>query len=301
MGKIQTSMKLSSFQFRGETEELNVNSRRAAPGKFVELQNGFTHYDVAGPRDGWPVVLIHGFSIPYYIWDPTFEALSDAGIPVLRYDLFGRGFSDRPDVIYNLDLFVNQLFYLVQRLGLDTPVDLVGLSMGGPISIAFCDRYPEFVRKLCLIDPAGMRMTSTILNRIIIRPWIGECLFSMFGNRILLSQLTRDFSDPGKFPTYVEMAKVQLKFKGYKRALLSTLRNDALSDLSGLYASVGNQDRESLLIWGVEDKLIPFKHNTLIRKAIPQISFYGIEGAGHIPHYEKPEVVNPVLIEFLEE
>jgi pimeloyl-ACP methyl ester carboxylesterase len=144
-------------------------------------------------------------------------------------------------------------------------------------------------------------MTSTILGGLILRPWIGEWLFSLFGNRILLSQLTRDFADPDKFPEYIEMAKVQLRFKGYKRALLSTLRNDALSDLSALYNRVGKQNRESLLIWGVEDKLIPFKLNLAIRKAFPEIIFYGIDGAGHIPHYEKPEVVDPLLIEFLKE
>ena len=44
------------------------------------------------------VVLIHGFSVPYFIWDPTFEALHAAGMNPLRYDLYGRGYSDRPQV-----------------------------------------------------------------------------------------------------------------------------------------------------------------------------------------------------------
>lgn len=292
-------MNLSSFQFRGETKELDEKTRETAPGNFVKLSFGYTHYEFAGLEDGPPVILIHGFSIPYYIWNPTFEALSDAGIRVLRYDLIGRGFTDRPDVKYDLDLYVRQLFGLVEKLDLETPVDLVGLSMGGPISIAFCDRYPHLTGKLCLIDPAGLTMTSTSLGRLILRPRIGEWIFNLFGNRILLSQLTRDFSEPDKFPAYIEMAKMQMKFKGYKRALLSTLRNDALSDLTELYKRVGGQDRQSLLIWGAEDKLVPFSLNRIIRNAIPKIAFYGIEGAGHIPHYEKPEVVNPILVEFL--
>ena len=94
------SMNLSSFQFRDETEELNAETRKDAPGKFVELPNGFTHYDLAGSRAGRLVILVHGFSIPYYIWDPTFHALADAGLHIIRYDLFGRGFSGRPDEIY---------------------------------------------------------------------------------------------------------------------------------------------------------------------------------------------------------
>jgi pimeloyl-ACP methyl ester carboxylesterase len=54
-------------------------------------------------------VLIPGFSVPYVIWDPTFEDLVEKGFRVLRYDLFGRGYSDRPDAIYDLELFDRQL------------------------------------------------------------------------------------------------------------------------------------------------------------------------------------------------
>jgi pimeloyl-ACP methyl ester carboxylesterase len=293
------SMNLSSFQFRDETEELNAETRKEAPGKFVELPNGYTHYDLAGSRAGRPVILVHGFSIPYYIWDPTFHALANAGIHIIRYDIFGRGFSDRPDEIYNLDLFVNQLYYLIKELGLNSPVDLIGLSMGGPISIAFCDRHPKSVRKLGLIDPAGVPMRSTVLGKLMLRPWIGEFVLNLIGNWVLLSQLTKDFKEPEKFPAFVEKAKRQMRFKGYKRALLSTLRHDALSNLSDIYQRIGQQERDSLLIWGIEDKLIPYKFSAIIRNAIPQITFFGIEDAGHIPHYERPEIVNPILLNFL--
>ena len=294
-------MKLSNFRFKGETKDLNDAERDLAPGKFTWLPSGYTHYQLVGRNAGTPVILIHGFSIPYHIWDPTFEALENADFQVLRYDLFGRGYSDRPDVKYDLELFVNQLWSLLEDLAVETPVDLVGLSMGGPISLSFADRFPQLVRKLCLIDPAGIATTTSTLGRLFLRPWIGELIFSLFGNRILLSQLTDDLSEPENFPIYVEKAKVQLRFKGYKRALISTLRNDALSDLSSLYRKVGQHTRDTLLIWGVEDKLIPIELSEIIRKAFSQIEFHRIEGAGHIPHYEKPEVVNPILIDFLSE
>ena len=64
----------------------------------MRLSDGFTHYELGGPPTGHLVVLAAGFSVPYYIWDPTFSALTEAGVRVLRYDYYGRGFSDRPDV-----------------------------------------------------------------------------------------------------------------------------------------------------------------------------------------------------------
>ena len=99
-----------SFPYLGETEELNEATRASAPGSFVQLSDGCTHYELGnsllpagapfGDNKGKgvraPVVLVHGFSVPYFIWDPTFEFLTKSGFRVLRYDLFGRGYSDRP-------------------------------------------------------------------------------------------------------------------------------------------------------------------------------------------------------------
>ena len=79
------------------------------------------HYELEGPADGQPVVLVHGFSVPYYIWDPTFPALAAAGLRVLRYDLFGRGYSDRPDLPYTMELFVRQLKDLLEALQVNKP------------------------------------------------------------------------------------------------------------------------------------------------------------------------------------
>ena len=104
------------FLYRDETKELNDETRGAADGSFIQLPDGTTHYEMSSPLlsgEGLGmrsfVFLVHGFSVPYFIYDPTFEFLTQAGFRVLRYDLFGRGFSDRPYVNYDLDLFVKQL------------------------------------------------------------------------------------------------------------------------------------------------------------------------------------------------
>ncbi len=91
----------------------------ARSGSFVALSDGCTHYELGGPQDGRPVALVHGFSVPYFIWDPTFRFLADSGFRVLRYDLFGRGFSDRPHLRYDIDLFCKQLRELLDILGFE--------------------------------------------------------------------------------------------------------------------------------------------------------------------------------------
>ena len=62
-----------------EHDRLDDAARKAAPGKFVRLSDGVTHYKLDGPETGRTVVLVHGFSVPMYIWDSTASALASAG------------------------------------------------------------------------------------------------------------------------------------------------------------------------------------------------------------------------------
>jgi pimeloyl-ACP methyl ester carboxylesterase len=289
------------FRYPGETEILNQKLRTSAPGSFVNLCDGITHYELGGPENGQVVVLIHGFSIPLQIWNPVFHSLAEAGFRVLRYDLYGRGFSDRPPKSYNQDLFDQQLLDLLKALAVEIPVDLIGLSMGGAISIVFCDRHPELVRKLILIDPAGFPLNIPVWANLIKAPILGELVMSLFSEKFLLSSIAEDFYSLEQYPDLVEVARQQMKIVGYRRALLSTLRYDLLTDLSGIYQRVGMQARSACLIWGVEDKTIPFENSMQVRQAIPDIIFHPIEAAGHVPHYERPDAVLPILIDYLGE
>ena len=297
--QIINTMGLRNFRFRGETQELDDRSRAGAPGRFIELSLGQTHYESSGNAAARSVVLVPGFSIPYYIWNPTFEALVRAGFHVVRYDLYGRGYSDRPDTAYDHDLFAQQLYELIDALNLRRLIDLIGLSMGGPISLAFWMRHPSWVRKICFIDPAGFPMKITIVGKLLSIPLLGEWILSLFGDKILLSELTKDFANPERFPAFVEKAKIQMTFSGYKRAILSTLRNGVLSNQSEAYANLGRNEVPTLLIWGRQDKLIPFKNSKRLMQAIPHTQFFPIDHAGHIPHYEDPQTVNPIIVDFL--
>jgi len=135
-----------------DTQGLDAEARSGAPGQFIELTEGTVHYELAGPSHAQTVVLVPGFSVPYRIWDPTFEALVRAGFQVLRYDLFGRGYSDRPDTQYNQDLFDLQLSNLLEALEINKPVDLVGLS-SIPQDYHGSNRFqPEWGRRLFLVN-----------------------------------------------------------------------------------------------------------------------------------------------------
>ncbi|HDQ73063.1 MAG TPA: alpha/beta hydrolase [Chloroflexi bacterium] len=272
-------MHATVFQASNPISEIQAS----APGQFVALTDGLVHYELGGPPDRPTVVLIHGFFPHAYVWDATFNALVQAGLRVLRYDLYGRGYSDRPDTRYDTVLFDRQLVELLSALEIDQPVDLVGASMGGAITLIFTDRHPTRVRRLGLIDPSGLYPKHAQMAKLMRIPLVGELLIALY-------------CQPHKFP---EPLRPFVAHDGSRRAFLSTIRHGPFGDISDVYQRVGQQTRPTLLIWGREDETIPFEISQSVRRHLPTTHFHTIENAGHKPYYEQPETVNPLLIEFL--
>jgi pimeloyl-ACP methyl ester carboxylesterase len=283
---------------RREYRLLDEKERSEAIGKFVHLSSGVTHYQLAGPEDGQVVVLIHGFSVPLYIWDFNFSVLAEAGFRVLRYDLFGRGYSDRPAARYDQAFFDQQLTEMLDALEIKRPVNLVGISMGGLVAVVFADRHPQRVRRLALIDPFNSPVKNDLAFKIITLPLIGELVMDWFADRLLLDQ-SSDFHHPERFSDYNAMFLPQLQYIGFRRAILSTMRHTMHSDVTSPYQRVGRVKRPVLLIWGRHDTVVPIEQSTQVRALFPDIQFEPVEDAGHVPNYEHPEVVNPLLIHFL--
>ena len=109
-----------------------------------------------------------------------------------------------------------------------------------------------------------------------------------------------DFYEPDKFPDWPEKYKVQMKYKGFKRAILSTLRSYMNEDKLPVYKKLGQLNKPVLLVWGREDEKVPFDGNRRIREVV-KCEFLAVEKAGHLPHYEKPGIVNERIIDFLDE
>lgn len=287
------------FPYVGEIKELNNYARRQAGVDYVTLPCGVIHYQLAGADDRTVVVLTHGFSVPNFIFDPTFEFLLNAGFRVLRYDLLGRGFSDRPKTDYNIQLFVRQLQELTDRLDLPT-FTLAGLSMGGPITAAFIRQYPSRVKKYILIDPAGAaEVPLPWYLKALKLPLVGETLLGLLGNGALLRSMANDVFDPQSVAWFQERYKTQMRYHGFKRALLSTIRCGMLGSFAETYRAVGGLKIPTLCFWGENDQTVPFEHSRILLEYMPHAKLHAIPNCGHIPHFEKPQIVNPLIQNFL--
>ncbi|MGE5073940.1 MAG: alpha/beta fold hydrolase [Anaerolineae bacterium] len=286
--------------YRGETRDLDDSVRAAAGGSFIHVQSGCTHYELAGPEGRRPVVLIHGFSVPFFIWDTTFASLVAAGHRLLRYDLLGRGYSDRPRVRYDLALFVRQLAELLDGLNI-AQADLIGLSMGGVIATAFTVRFPQRVRRLALLAPIGSEpMPLNLLFKPALLPGISELALGLLRSYQMVQNLASDFFDPKEVERFIGQYRSQMQFRGFKRAILSTVRNGVVNGSPESYDSLGRLDLPVLLIWGRDDRTLPLAQSAPILNRVPRAEFHVIDGAGHIPNVERADVVQPLLLDFLE-
>jgi len=287
----------------GEARKLDQKTRAELPGRFVKLSAGITHYDLQGPQNSDPIILIHGFSAPYFIWDPTIKALASEGFRVIRYDLFGRGFSDRPLGPYDRRLFREQLNDLIEHLDITEGLNLCSLSMGSVIAADFANHYPDKISRLSFIDPAGFDLNAPWLFRALKMQGVGEILLGILGRlgkKSLLQSMLSDFYQPSRasVDAFISLYEKQMHFQGFKRALLSSLRQGMLDENLALFRGLSQYNFPVQLIWGEEDQTVPYQHHLLFQSLLPRTEFHSIKNAGHIPHFEIPEEVNRKLIEF---
>jgi pimeloyl-ACP methyl ester carboxylesterase len=285
------------------THELTADTRKGLPGSFARLSAGTTHYELRGNTDGQHVVLIHGNAAPYVTWDNTIDDLCEAGLRVLRYDLFGHGFSDRPRLrTYDRRFYNTQLAELLVHLEIPYPVLVVGTSQGGSIGACFAAENPGAVKKLALLAPFfdDFEGSQSIAARLVKTPLVGEVILRLVGDKKIIDLSDAILSADTRAALEPRVAE-QLRFEGKRRAILANWRGDALEGASNCYESVREQGIPTLLTWGTLDKKLSGDSMRRLCDLYPGIEYHEIEGAGHLAHYEFPDRVSPLLVPFLTE
>ena len=99
---------------------------------------------------GRPLLLIHGFPFNHEMWQPQIETLSRYS-RVIAPDLRGHGQSPPTPGSYSMDTLADDCATVLEKLGVQQPVAICGLSMGGYVSFSFFRRYPQLVAGLILV------------------------------------------------------------------------------------------------------------------------------------------------------
>ncbi|KAJ7614489.1 Alpha/Beta hydrolase protein, partial [Roridomyces roridus] len=231
-------------------------------GHYVDLPMGRTRYWLVGPESGSKVVLIHGLSVPAFVWEPLIPQLRAAGNRVLVYDLYGRGYSDAPaaGVVYDPHLYRTRL---------------VGYSMGGAITAAFVATFPRLVEDdIVLIASAGLvessdlPRTAKVMSSPIVQLLTANPIIKAYLRRLATSRSSPSSESAG-VNTLAELVRLQsAHLPGFNRAVSSSLRSGPVRGMSWAFESEGWRGRRVLVVHGTQDNTVPSAHAARIRGLI---------------------------------
>lgn len=270
-------------------------------GEFVQLPEGRMRFDIEGPEDGEVIVMVHGLAGHMHIWDKNFHELAKNGFRTIRYDIFGRGFSERVEHDHTTELFVNQLKGLVDHLKLTKPFHLIGLSMGGAVSIRFASANAEWVKSLVLVDAYGIPTPNDPIMMITRPKYLGEALIGSVGSPFIKAATIRGVKEPKKHNGFKKWFSAPMSKERSKRAVLSSLRNFMMEDHIPHIEKVERLNISKMIVWGEHDKVLPLEYGNKLHSKIPSASMVVFEDSGHIPHYEESDRFNQLVSSFIEE
>lgn len=253
---------------------------------------------------GQPVILIHGFGGSMWQWEHQQQPLS-AEFRLITPDLIGSGLSTKPDIEYRPEQMLEYFIGFMDALRI-RQATLVGNSMGAGLAIGMALTYPDRVSQLVLIDglPANVRerLTSPSIKRALdtaAPSWLASFGNWLFGGVMIESVLEEIVHDPALLtPAVIERSNRNRQRPGVIPPLM-TVRDTLPLWESGFAKRIGEIRHPTLILWGEEDRVFPLPTGEDLQRTIKGSALVRIPNAGHIPQWERPDLANRAMIEFL--
>jgi len=265
-----------------------------------------------------PLILIHGFGMAIGHWRHNLQPLARERT-VYALDLLGFGASQKVAAPYSTsELWADQVYdfwrTLVQR-----PAVLVGNSIGSLVAMGVAARYPDAVKGLVFVNLPD----ASVLGPP--NPWQRVLRQMIQPMEILVKAILT--SPPIFVPFFAVIRQPNLLHLWLKQAYVNhavithdlvriaaepTLDRGATSALrSMVHSNMGGRKLKAreilphlqipiLLLWGKQDALVPPRLARRFAQISPTMELIELDQAGHCPHDEYPEVVNLILLDWLQ-
>lgn len=253
---------------------------------------------------GPPVILIHGFGGSMWQWEHQQHALSEH-FRVITLDLPGSGVSDKPDIEYRPDQFLDYFTSFMDALHIPHAT-LVGNSLGAGVAIGMALEHPRRVDKLVLI--AGLprhimqKLTSPSIKKALttrVPSWLASLGNWLFGRLMTESTLKEFIHNPALLtPAVIDRSNRNRQRPDILKSIMAMKHVLPLWE-SGLAMRLGDITHPTLVIWGEQDGVFPLAVGKELHRTLTRSQFVTIPDAGHIPQWEQPDLVNRSLIAYI--
>lgn len=248
--------------------------------------------------NGKPVVLIHGMAASYNDWKFLAPELHQAGYRTYEVDLLGHGDSYKPGDLraYTIMTVFQALENWITCLEDEPPFILIGHSMGGYLSLIYALTYPERISQLILIDPfVSVTQLSPLFRFFHRHPGPGMKALKWVPRGFIAQIMGFGYIKRQNLPLRIRQ-QISIDIKRASPYILNLPRtvHDLSPELSRLELPV-------LMIWGDQDlTLNPGSFRSLMTR-MRNVRGFAIPNCGHQPHLIKPEIVNQLVLNFLQQ
>jgi pimeloyl-ACP methyl ester carboxylesterase len=275
--------------------------------KLIDVEGLRIHCLMAGQEGAPPVLLLHGGG-----YDSASLSYKQSVGPFSQYyrvfapDWPGYGDSDKSKMRYTTEYYVDFLSQLMDALGLEK-ASLVGISMGGAISLGFSLQSPQRVEKLVLVDSHGLgkevpgRKISYVMVRL---PLLNKLMWAILGRsrRMMKWSLRTVFHDPQAVTSsLVDEVFQEAKKPGVGDAWRSWQRSEI--GWSSLHTNFVDKlytlAVPTLILHGAEDTYVPVSWARRAHTLIKDSELWIFPQCGHWLTREKPTEFNHAALEFL--
>jgi pimeloyl-ACP methyl ester carboxylesterase len=264
-------------------------------GRIVSLPGGDLQVVERGPRGATPIVLVHCFTCSVDWWDGMIPLLAREH-RVIAMDLLGHGGSEKPTSGYSIPEQADLVAAALGRLGV-REAEVVGHSLGGPVSIALAEQSPELVNRLVIIDsiPDTSYGDVGFIGELPFKPVIGQTLWRIKPDFSIKDGLKVAFAPDFPVPdAFVE---------GVKRMTYSSYSGshdgfDEYTSARPLPARAAATGKPVLAIMGAEEQIADDPEAALAAYRARRAETRLIQGAGHSPNVEKPALTAALVLAF---
>jgi pimeloyl-ACP methyl ester carboxylesterase len=259
-----------------------------------------------------PIIFIHGFGASIEHWRNNIPVIAQ-NHTVYALDLLGFGASRKADVDYSAALWTEQLHDFWQTF-IGVPVILVGNSIGSLVCLNTTAVYPEMVKGLVMLSLPDVSVREDLLPPLV-SP-IVTAIENLFASPFLIKNLLKlvrrpniihkwaGIAYPNKAAITDELVEI-LSSPAYDDGSEQTIFRLSRSVRKAAFAEsvrdlLPQVAVPILLIWGLEDKMIPPNQGRAIAELNSHLKLIELEHAGHCPHDEYPEQFNALLLDWLE-
>ena len=259
-----------------------------------------------------PVMLLHGFGASIGHWQHNVEFLA-TNHTVYGLDLVGWGGSRKPDIQYDIDLWVEQVYDFWQTF-VGQPMILVGNSIGSLVALVAAAKHPEMATSLLMVSlpdlsaeqemiPRSLQPLVNRIKRVILNPPLLRTLFRIVSQpKIARKWAQFAYADPDRVTDeLLDIFLIPAREREAPAAFVKIMQGITSSNFSpNIRKLIPDLNIPMLLLWGSDDRMIPSGTAGVLLKLNPLLELVNLAGAGHCAHDEIPDVVNEQIGNWLD-